>query len=277
MPKIKFGVIKTSFSDMVQQTKDGEIRLVASALAFSTLLSLVPFMAVTLSIFKNIGGLEFLYPKVEGFLLAYLEQGVGSKAILFVHNILQRISTNILGTTGAVFLFFSSLKLIQDMERGINRVWNVQEKRPFHRRVGLSLFLFFLFPLTLAVYIGFRSVGLFNPIIKNGVHGVTDFAMLLGGLFIIYKLVPSLKVKTKPALVSALLAAVSLVILKNSFAWAATKVFSYSKIYGGMAAVPLLCLWILGAWYIILAGVAFSASTQRRDWLVENYGPEYAE
>ena len=277
MLKVKWQTLKITFSDMAQQTRDGEIRLVASALAFSTLLSLVPFLAVTLSIFKNIGGLEFLYPKVESFLLAYIEQGVGSKAILFVHNLLQRISANILGSTGAVFLFFSTFKLIDDMERGINRVWNVQERRPFHRRVALSLFLFFLFPLSLAVYVGFRSVGLFNPIIKTGVHSITDFAMLLGGLFIVYKMIPFLKVKTKPALVSAIMAAVALVVLKNTFAWAATKVFTYSKIYGSMAAVPLLCLWILGAWYIILAGVALSASTQKRNWLVENYGPEYAE
>lgn len=260
---------------MIRQTRDGEIRLVASALAFSTLLSLVPFMAVTLSIFKNIGGLEFLYPKVESFLLAYIEQGVGSKAILFVHNILQRISSNVLGTTGAIFLFFSSLKLIQDMERGINRVWNVQDRRPFYKRVLLSLFLFFLFPLTLAVYIGFRSANFLDPLLKSGIHSLTDFAMLLGGLFILYKIVPFIKVQTKPALISALLASITLVALKNSFAWAATKVFSYSKIYGSIAAVPLLCLWILAAWYIILAGVAFCASTQKRAWLTENFGLEY--
>ena len=260
---------------MFQQTQDGEIRLVASALAFSTLLSLVPFMAMTLSIFKNIGGLEFLYPKVESFLLAYIEQGVGAKAILFVHNILQRISTNVLGTTSAVVLFFSSLKLIQDMERGINRVWNVEARRPFHRRVVLSLSLFFLFPITLAVYVSFRSASFLDPVIKSGVHSLTDFSMLLGGLFILYKIVPFMKVRTRPALISALFAAVALVALKSSFAWAATKVFSYSKIYGSIAAVPLLCLWILSAWYIILAGVAFCASAQKRAWLVENFGSEY--
>ena len=274
---LKFSQIKTSLSDMIQQTKDGEIHLVASALAFSTLLSLVPFMAVTLSIFKNIGGLEFLYPKVESFLLGYIEQGVGAKAILFVHKILQRISTNALGTTGAILLFFTSLNLVQDMERGINRVWNIQERRPFHRRVVLSLFLFFLFPVTLAAYIGFRSASFLNPLIKTGVHGLTDFLLLFGGIFILFKLIPHLQVRNKPALLSAFLTAITLVSLKNSFAWAATKVFSYSKIYGSITAVPLLCLWILGTWYIILLGVAFSASTQRRRWLVENYGPEYAE
>ncbi len=277
MLKLKYGFFKTSLKDMAQQMQDGEIRLVASALAFSTLLSLVPFMAVTLSIFKNIGGLEYLYPKVETFLLGYIEQGAGAKAILFVHKILQRISTNAFGTTGAIVLFFSSFKLIQDMERGINRVWNVQDVRPFIRRVAISLFLFILCPISLAVYVGFRSADFLNPLLKKGVHSFTDFIMLLGALFLAYKILPSLKVKTKPALISALLAAIALVVLKKSFTWIAASVFAHSKIYGSLAALPLLCIWILGVWYVILAGVAFCASTQKRKWLVENYGPEYAE
>jgi membrane protein len=275
MSNALFDNLRTSLKDMFRQTQDGEIRLVASALAFSTLLSLVPFIAVTLSIFKSIGGLEFLYPKVESFLLAYVEQGVGEKAILFVQKILQRVSSGALGTTGAVFLFFSSFKLIQDMERGVNRVWNVDEKRPFHRRIFLSLFLFVLFPMSLAVYAGFRSLNSLKPLFQTDFRILTDFTMVFGGLFLVYKVVPFIQVRTAPAIASALMAGIALVCLKNSFAWMAAKVFSYSKIYGSLAAVPLLCLWILGVWYIILGGVAFCASTQKRHWLEQKYGNDF--
>jgi membrane protein len=257
---------------MFQQMKDGEIRLVAAALAFSTVLSLVPFLAVTLSVFKSIGGLEFLYPKVEAFLLSYLEQGTGKQSIYFIQKILKRIHAGALGTTGAIALFISSFKLLQDMERGINRVWNVKEPRPFYRRVALNLCLFVIIPMGLAVYGGFRSLSFFKPLFKTGYRGITDFVMLFLGLLLIYKLVPYIKVRIRPALLSAVLGAALLLGLKNSFTYIAREIFNYSKVYGSLAAVPILCLWILGVWYILLGGVAFCASSQRRKWLEDNHG-----
>lgn len=250
--------------------QDGELRLVASSLSFSTLLSLVPFLAVTLSIFKEVGGLEFFYPKVEAFVLSYLEQATSRQAMQVVQRILQRIQAGALGTTGAVILVFTSFKLLHDMERGVNRVWNEKELRPFYRRLALNMFFLVLFPLVMAIYAGFRSIAFFRPYFKANLQNLTDFFLLFGGLFLIYKLVPHVKVQNRPAVISALLASALLLGLKNSFTWLAQQVFTYSKVYGSLATLPLLCLWILGVWHIVLAGVAFCASSQKRRWLEEN-------
>lgn len=267
--------IKFSVTDAYAQMRDGDVRLVASSLAFSTLLALVPFMAVTLSFFKQIGGLEYLYPRVETFVLSYLEQATSRQAITLIQSILKRIHGGTVGTTGFIALVFTTFQLLQDMEYGINRVWNVKVQRSLHRRIFLNIFLLVLVPLSLAVYVSFRSLNLVKPVLKSNYGQSLDFVILFVGIFFLYKLVPHVKVKNKPALLSAALVSVTILLLKNSFTWLTGAAFGYSKVYGGLAALPLLCLWILGLWYILLAGVAFCASSQRRHWLEENYGFDF--
>jgi membrane protein len=267
--------IKITLTDTWEQMQDGEIRLVASSLAFSTLLALIPFIAVTLSVFREIGGLEFLYPRVEAFVLSYLEQATSQQAIVLIKKILQKIHAGAVGTTGALALFLASYKLLHDMEFGINRVWNVKIQRAFHRRVALNILLLMLIPLSLAIYVSFRSLSLVKPVVRSNYGQFLDFIILFVGIYFLYKQVPNLKVRNRPALLSACLASISILILKVSYTWLTGIAFSYSKVYGSLAALPLLCLWILGLWYILLAGVAFCASTQRRHWLEENYGFDF--
>jgi membrane protein len=264
-----------SLTDAYAQMRDGDIRLVASSLAFSTLLALVPFIAVTLSVFKQIGGLEYLYPRVEAFVLSYLEQATSQQAIVLIQRILKRIHAGAVGTTGFIALVLTSFKLLHDMEIGINRVWNVKVPRALHRRIFLNIFLLMLVPLALAIYVSFRSLSLVKPVLKSNYGHVLDFGILFIGIFFLYKLIPHLRVRTRPALVSAGLASLTILVLKSSFTWLTAFAFGYSKVYGSLAALPLLCLWILGLWYILLAGVAFCASSQRRHWLEENYGFDF--
>jgi membrane protein len=260
---------------MFEQMKVGEIRLVASSLAFSTLLALVPFFAVTLFIFKEIGGIEFLYPKVEAMLLSYLAPASSQQAIQAVKMIIQRIQGGAMGSAGAVALFVTSFRLIHEMEYGINRVWNIKDERKLHHKLVINVLLFFFIPLCMALYISVRSLSFLKPIMKSNFGGGADLMIVFLALFFLYKMVPRLKVKNKPAILSSLLATLLLWGLKSSFTWLTALAFNYSKVYGSLATIPLLCLWILAVWYILLAGVAFCASTQKRNWLDENYGFDF--
>lgn len=121
------------FKNTLRQMREGELQLVAASLSFSTIIGLVPFLAVVLATFKSIGGLEELYPKVESFLLIYLREAAGSDVTKFIRIFIKNINAGRLGTTGAVFLFITSVKLLHDMEVGINRIW---------ARPALALFIF---------------------------------------------------------------------------------------------------------------------------------------
>jgi membrane protein len=118
--------------------------------------------------------------------------------------------------------------------------------------------------------VAFMSLDQFQMVQKMLPPFLTNSLILMGCLFVIYKFAPDRNVATKNALFSSLLAAVSLYCVHKGFAYLAAKVFSYNKIYGSFAAVPLLLLWILSIWYVVLGGVALSACLEkRRDQTIE--------
>ncbi len=248
----------------IQQMRDGELQLVAASLSFSTILGMVPFLAVVLATFQSIGGLEALYPKVEGFLLIYLREAAGGDVTKFIRIFIKNINAGKLGTTGAVFLFLASLKLMHDMEVGINRVWAHPRTRPFYKRLIYQWVLILLIPVALAIYVGFISLEQFQFARRILPVGVSNSLVLVGSLFLIYKLVPDLKVHSKAALISSVIASISIYAVHRGFAFLTIEVFNYNKIYGSFAALPILLLWLLVLWYVILAGVALCAGIQKR-------------
>lgn len=259
-----FDKLKGVLRDTLQQMRDGELQLVAASLSFSTALALVPFLAVVLATFKSIGGLEFLYPKVEALLLSNMREAAGSEATKFIRIFLKNINADKLGTAGAIFLFLTSLRLLHDMEVGIHRVWNQPNTRPFYKRLIYQWALILAIPVLLAIYVGFTSMEQLAFAHRVMPMALTNSLLLIGILFTIYKFVPNLKVHLNAALISAILTAGSLYGVHNGYALLAKKFFAYNKIYGSFAALPLLLLWIFTIWLVILGGVALCASLQKR-------------
>lgn len=243
--------------------KDSDLRWVAGSLAYSTVLSLVPFLALTVAVFQLIGGLDFLEPKVQGLFLQYFKEAVGTEAAQMVRGVLKRLKPETLGIPSLIFLVVASFRLLQDTEKGINKMWSKEDRgRSVLKRFLVSWVLLASFLVLLSVYLGFRSVEALQPLIK-GQRGILDFLVLSLGLFLLYKWIPKAQVRSKSALIAGLCAGLGLVALQGSFAWITKRFFQISKIYGPLATVPLFLMWILFLWYVVLAGAALSASLDK--------------
>jgi membrane protein len=243
---------------LYRQLKQSEIRLVAGALAFSTVLAIVPFLGLTISVFKMVGGLEFLVPKIQGLFFRYFREALGNDITQVLKVTLLKINAKTLGTTAALFLVLTSFRLLQDMEYGINRMWKTQPTRPGYRRIGVATVIMLLIPVLLAIYAGVRSVEIFKPLFRDN-RDVLDSIVAVFGLFMIYKILPEAKVNSKKAFIGALLSGMSLIVLEKTFAYFTKSFIHISKIYGSIATVPLFLIYILIVWYIILIGAAFVA------------------
>lgn len=250
--------------DTTKQMRDGEIQLVAASLSFSTAVALVPFLAVVLATFQSIGGLDAFYPKVESLLLQNLREAAGSETTKFIRIFLKNINAGKLGTTGAVLLFITSIRLLHDMEVGINRVWNQPNTRPFYKRLIYQWALILVIPVLLAIYVGFTSLEQFKFVHRIVPAGISNGLILIGSLFFIYKMVPDVVVHRRSALISSIITAILLFGVHKTYSLLAMQFFNYNKIYGSFAAIPLLLFWILTIWYVILGGVALCASLQKR-------------
>lgn len=256
--------------DIVHQMRDGEIQLVAASLSFSTILSLVPFLAVILATFQFLGGNDILYAKVENLFLVYFKEAAGHDFARIIKLSIRNIHTGTLGVTGGIFLGITSFRLMHDMEFGIHRVWNQKNTRPLFKRIFAYWFLMMVLPVVLAIFVGITTL-LRAQLGKAYLPGrLTAIGVLTAVLFLVYKYVPDLAVKKKSAFFSALLAAVGIVIVHNTFTWVTVKFFRLNNIYGSFAALPVFLIWVLTIWYVILGGVAICASTQRRQLLENN-------
>ncbi|HPI39568.1 MAG TPA: YhjD/YihY/BrkB family envelope integrity protein, partial [Pseudobdellovibrionaceae bacterium] len=140
--------------DIYNQMKEGEVQLVAGSLAFSTILGIVPFIALILSIVQYLNGFESFYPKIENLILGVFKDAAGAEAIRVMKLSIRNIHVGTIGTTGALFLIVTSLRLLADMEYGINRVWNIKLKRSLIKR-------FFFYQLIL-VFVPFFLVSAFT-------------------------------------------------------------------------------------------------------------------
>ncbi len=261
--------------DLVYQLRDGEIQLVAASLSFSTMLSVVPFLSVILATFKFLGGDDILYTRVENLLLLYFKEAAGADFTHVIKTAIRNIHAGGLGVVGAAFLVLTSFRLMHDMEFGIHRVWNQRNSRSLLKRFFIYFFLVIILPVFLAIYVGFTTL-VRMEFGKQFLPGTaTGVSTLILVLYLVYKYVPDLKVKAKSAFFSALLAALGLWVVQNTFTWVTVKFFRISSIYGSFAAVPIFLIWVLTVWYVILGGVAICASTQRRQLLedeAENTG-----
>ena len=232
-------------------------------MAFTTILNLIPFVALFLVTFKMIGGIDYLIPKVVGFVLSYVKEAMGLQVSEWIHVVLEKVQAKTIGTTAIVILLFTSWQLFSDMEKGIQRIWSNEVSRPVHRRFLIVWCAIVIFPSLLAFYVAVRSLDMVRPITKQYTATMDGLALFIF-LFLIYKLFPADKVLKRVAFISAIFSCLGITILQKSFTFIAKKAFYINKFYGSLAAIPLILVWILILWQIILIGTALGSSLQKK-------------
>ena len=250
------------FKDVFRKLREGDIRWIASSLAFTTILSLIPFMALVLVSFKMIGGIDYLIPRIERFLLRYVKEAMGNDVSQWIHLVLEKVQTQTIGTTAVIVLFYTSWRLFSDMEKGIQRIWSNDVSRPIYRRFLVVWFAIVIFPSMLAVYVAVRSLDMVRPIAREYTIAMDGAAMFVF-LYFIYKLFPADRVLKRVAFSAATFSTISISILQKSFTLVAQKAFYMNKFYGSLAAIPLILVWILGIWQIVLIGTALGSALQK--------------
>ncbi len=261
--KSQIAVSYRMFGATYKRIQQAEIPLIASSLSFTTVLTLVPFLAVSLSVFHWLGGLDGLFKQVEPFILKNLVESSGVEFSRYLQKAIRRIHSGAIGLTGVVGLLLASTRLFLDMETAIQRVWLFRKKRALWKRLMVFWGVMFVGPLLIATLLGVmgsKDLGLIK-IFRNEL--VAAFFSTVG-LFVIYKWVPARRVEFRPAFASALLATVGLALAQEFYAGTMRGIFRFSKVYGSLAGIPLFLLWIFLLWWIILLGATLTAILQER-------------
>lgn len=243
----------------------------ASALAYTTILSLVPVTALFVLYFKMAGKLDSFSVTAQTWILqtfvAESAQGVADYIDQFVAN----LHTRTLGTIGAAGLMFTAYSLLRTVEKSLNSIWKVRKHRTVWARFQMLCSILVVVPTALIASLYFsgrvQELKLFHTYgnvtaVMRATFVAVPFLLTAFSLFMLFKLMPNTLVRWRPALISAFFAALLFEFGKWGFNLYVVKVIPVSKIYGSIGLIPVLLLWIYFSWIIVLLGVELGYTIQ---------------
>lgn len=248
----------------VNRCIDDQITVNAGYLAYVTLLSLVPLIAVGVAIFSAFPGFEDTRIAIENFLFANFIPT--SSDVIKEHITSFAGNANQMTAVGIGFLAAIALLLIRNVDATLNRIWRIKAKRPMMISFAVYWMVLSLGPLLLGASIGVTSyiVSLVS-FADQGIPGFSGFLLKLlpylismAGFILLYTLVPNTRVSFRAAILGALFAALLFELTKKGFALYISHFPSYEVIYGAVATIPILFVWIYLSWVVVLLGAEFT-------------------
>jgi membrane protein len=254
---------------MMREIADGQINVRAASLVYTTLLSLVPVLALSFALFKGFGVHHDLEPALMSYLEPLGERGVelGGQLIGMV----ESVNVRSLGVLGLAFLLYTVARVVQKVEQALNYTWRVRTQRRFFERLSgyLSVTIFGPVFVFAAMFI---SASLMSSSVMTRLIEIAGIGALvtLGGKLVPYLLVvaaftfvyfyiPNTRVRIGSALFGALIAGFLWAVAGWGFASLVVGSTRYAAIYSGFAIVILFIMWLHVSWLILLLGgsVAF--------------------
>ena len=264
-----YNIIKTVYLCINRFTKD-RLANKASALTYSTLLAIVPILAIVFAIARGFG--------FDNLMESQIVQGFGGPSetteviFQFVDSYLSQAKSGVFIGVGIIMLLWTVLNLINNMEITFNRIWQVKKARSMYRKITDYFSMLLLIPLLLVVSGGLSIF--MSTMLKN----VEDFTLLAPiGKFLIrlipfvltwamftalYTFMPNTKVKLKHALISGILAGTAHQAFQFFYISSQLWVSRYNAIYGSFAALPMFLLWLQTSWTICLFGAELTYAGQ---------------
>ena len=246
----------------------------AAALTYSTLLAIVPILAVVFAIARGFGYNKFIEVWFRDALKSQPE--VADAMIGFVNSYLVHTKSGVFLGIGLLFMLYTVLMLVSNIEDTFNEIWQVKNSRSVFRTFTDYLAMFFVFPilivLTSGISIFLATVADRMPdflMLGTAVRLLIDMIpyVLMAGMFIaLYIFMPNTHVKPICAVVPGILAGIAMQGLQFVYIHSQMFLSSYNAIYGSFAALPLFMLWMQISWTICLFGAELCYTNQNLDY-----------
>jgi membrane protein len=250
-----------------RRAREERLAQVAGSLTFTTVLSIVPLLAVSFALFTRFPMFKRFEQAIEVHLLKSLLPADISRTILqhlshFAEN------ANSLTLVGSLFVLATAMALLLTVENALNQIWQVRKGRPFFKRVGLYLLMLAIGPPVLGAslwatsYAVSASTGLIDTL-PPSIKFVLDLGPVIlsaVALTMVFYFVPNTKVRRRDAIAGGLIAGIAFELGKRGFAAYVLKVPTYKAVYGAFAAFPVFLLWVYFSWLVTLTAALITAN-----------------
>ena len=215
----------------------------ASALTYSTLLAIVPILAVVFAIARGFGFSKYIE---MWFREALTAQPQAAEIIIgFVNSYLVHTQSGVFLGIGLLFMLYTVLMLVSNVEDAFNEIWQVTKPRSLFR-----------------TFTDYLMLGPFRRFLID----LTPYVLMSGMFIALYIFMPNTHVPVKHAVVPGILAGVAMQGLQLFYIHAQIFLSGYNAIYGSFAALPLFMLWMQISWTICLFGAELSYANRHLDY-----------
>lgn len=248
----------------VERMREMQLQEVASSMTLTTLLSLVPLIAVSVSVFTLFPGFAEQRQQIENMIFQSLLPEQYTETIIgYIKGFSKHASG--LGIFGLAGLVVTALMLIDKFVVTVNRIFMVRKLRPWSQRALLYWALITLGPVFIAfsLTVSTKAVTAASEGISPGFSGilmaVLQFLMQIAAYTFLFKFVPNCRVPLRDAAIGGTFVAAAGFIVREGFQYYVSA-GTLGTIYGAFVAIPGLMLWFYVTWILIFAGAALTAT-----------------
>ncbi len=257
---------------VIRGIKQDNIPQHAAALTLGTLISIVPILAISLSMYKGLGADE---EAIEQTLMEQIEE-MPAEFQEFIMQMFEQYAEVNVAALGGIFLFFVLvivIKMLGSIEESFNRVWYISDSRNILRRVSNYISVLVIVPILVVVAgAGSTLVDTFMQERLESVAWIWRSLLKVGPLIsvwlafsFLYIFVPNTRVRLGPGLVSGFVGALLWLTWQTVYIEFQMGVSKYNAIYGTFASVPIFLAWLHISWVIVLLGAEVAFALQNSE------------
>ncbi len=249
---------------LIKRAKNDTVLRVASSLSYTSLIALVPVLAIALAVFSAFPVFADIREQIQDFIIKNLMPDAGQDLSIYFTDFIN--ATAKLTTIGVVGIALTAVLLLSTIENSFNFIFKVTTPRRFTTKITLYWTVITLGPLLLGTGLSLRGMVAFNKILVS----IPEAQIWLGNilptlitcllLIGFYVFIPNKKVRFTSAFVGAVTAMLLFFVLRHGFSLFMLKNNTYKTLYGAVAAVPLLLVWMYLYWAVVIFGAVVTAA-----------------
>ena len=260
----------------------GQLTLRAMSLVYTTLLSIVPLLALSFSVLKAFGVHNQVQPMLVNLLTPLGEQGKVVAAQ--IGDFIEHMNVGVLGAVGLALLLYTAISLMQKIEESLNYIWHVSQARSLGERFSRYLSVLLVGPLLVFAALGITGSMMNAEILRQvlsvelveqaseALATLTPYILVIAAFTFVYLLLPNAKVRWTSALVGGVVGGIVWQTAGWLFATFVASSGQYAAIYSGFAILVLFMIWLYVSWLVLLFGASVAFYVQHPEYLYLSAG-----
>ncbi len=239
---------------------EDDVSIRAMSLTYTTILSIVPLLAVTFSVLKAFGVHNQIEPVLSRSLAPLGPGGavLSERIVEFVQN----LQVGVLGAVGVAGLFYTVVTLVSSVEHALNRIWRVRHGRSIGRKFRDYLSVIMVGPVLVFSALALTASAQQHALVQQVFAlapwllwlgtVILPYVILCGGFTLLYRFIPNTTVKWSAALVGGVCSGIAWNLAGSAFTAFVASSGRYAAIYSSFAILLLFIIWIYTSWLIVL-------------------------